>query len=125
RPGPVFIDARSAGAGAAYLLTTSVLALLGRRARTGVGGWSETSLYDGMLATLGTMVGRSERAPVEVERYWAKGSTFPNSLCRCPVRAAPRRAARARLLRLPRRTVGSAGARRSGRRRDQGRAAGG
>src|SRR5439155_16662148 len=40
RPGPIFIDARSAGAGTAYLLTTSVLALLGRRARTGIGGWS-------------------------------------------------------------------------------------
>jgi crotonobetainyl-CoA:carnitine CoA-transferase CaiB-like acyl-CoA transferase len=29
------------------------------------------------------MIGRSERAPVEVESYWEKGSTFPNFLYRC------------------------------------------
>jgi len=60
-----------------------VLALLGRRARTGAGGWAETSLYDGMLATLGCMIGRSERAAPEIEGYWEKGSTFPNFLYRC------------------------------------------
>ncbi|HEX4288851.1 MAG TPA: CoA transferase, partial [Trebonia sp.] len=64
-------------------LTVEVLALLGRRARTGVGGWAETSLYDGLLATLGCMIGRSERAAPEIESYWEKGSTFPNFLYRC------------------------------------------
>jgi crotonobetainyl-CoA:carnitine CoA-transferase CaiB-like acyl-CoA transferase len=83
RPGPIFIDARASGSGAAFLLTVSVLGLLVRRVETGVGGWSETSLYDGLLATLGTMIGRSERAAPEVERYWEKGSTFPNFLYRC------------------------------------------
>jgi crotonobetainyl-CoA:carnitine CoA-transferase CaiB-like acyl-CoA transferase len=83
RAGPIFVDVRAAASGAAFLLTTSVLALLCRRARTGVGGWSETSLYDGMLATLGCMIGRSERAPTEVEAYWELGSTFPNFLYRC------------------------------------------
>ncbi|HKY65164.1 MAG TPA: CoA transferase, partial [Acidimicrobiales bacterium] len=83
RPGPVFVDVRAAGAGAALLLTTSVLALLRQRARTGAGGWAETSLYDGMLATLGCMIGRSERAAPEIEGYWQKGSTFPNFLYRC------------------------------------------
>jgi crotonobetainyl-CoA:carnitine CoA-transferase CaiB-like acyl-CoA transferase len=83
RPGPIFVDVRAAGAGAAFLLTTSVLALLRRRALTGRGGWAETSLYDGMLATIGTMIGRSERAPTEVESYWEHGSTFPNFLYRC------------------------------------------
>ncbi len=29
------------------------------------------------------MIGRSERAAPEVERYWEKGSTFPNFLYRC------------------------------------------
>ncbi|HEV7762022.1 MAG TPA: CoA transferase, partial [Acidimicrobiales bacterium] len=63
RPGPIFVDLRAPGTGAAFLLTTSVLALLRRRALSGgEGGWSETSLYDGMLATLGCMIGRSERA---------------------------------------------------------------
>jgi crotonobetainyl-CoA:carnitine CoA-transferase CaiB-like acyl-CoA transferase len=83
RPGPVFVDARAPGIGAASVLVTSVLALLRRRARTGTGGWAETSLYDGMLATLGCMIGRSERAAPEIEGYWEKGSTFPNFLYRC------------------------------------------
>jgi crotonobetainyl-CoA:carnitine CoA-transferase CaiB-like acyl-CoA transferase len=83
RPGPIFVDVRAAGAGAAFLITTSVLALLRRRALTGLGGWTETSLYEGMLATLGTMIGRSEHAPEHVEAYWEKGSTFPNFMYRC------------------------------------------
>jgi crotonobetainyl-CoA:carnitine CoA-transferase CaiB-like acyl-CoA transferase len=83
RPGPIFVDARAAGAGTTFTLLTSVLALLTRRAQTGEGGWTETSLYDGMLATLGAMIGRSERAAPDVERYWAKGSTFPNFMYRC------------------------------------------
>jgi crotonobetainyl-CoA:carnitine CoA-transferase CaiB-like acyl-CoA transferase len=83
RPGPIFVDVRAPGAGAALLLTTSVLALLRRRALTGGGGWAETSLYDGMLATLGCMIGRSECAAPEVEGYWERGSTFPNFLYRC------------------------------------------
>jgi crotonobetainyl-CoA:carnitine CoA-transferase CaiB-like acyl-CoA transferase len=83
RPGPIFVDVRAPGMGAASLLTTSVLGLLCRRARIGSGGWAETSLYDGMLATLGCMIGRSERAAPEIEGYWEKGSTFPNFLYRC------------------------------------------
>jgi crotonobetainyl-CoA:carnitine CoA-transferase CaiB-like acyl-CoA transferase len=83
RPGPIFLDARAAGAGATFILLSSVLALLTRRAHTGKGGWTETSLYDGMLATLGAMIGRSERAAPDVERYWAKGSTFPNFMYPC------------------------------------------
>ncbi|NKQ54447.1 CoA transferase [Amycolatopsis sp. K13G38] len=83
RPGPIFADVRAPGVGTASLMLTSVLALLCRRARTGTGGWAETSLYDGMLATLGCMIGRSERAAPEIESYWEKGSTFPNFLYRC------------------------------------------
>jgi crotonobetainyl-CoA:carnitine CoA-transferase CaiB-like acyl-CoA transferase len=83
RAGPIFVDVRAAESGAAFLLTTSVLALLRRRALIGLGGWTETSLYDGMLSTLGCMIGRSERAPAEVESYWERGSTFPNFLYRC------------------------------------------
>jgi crotonobetainyl-CoA:carnitine CoA-transferase CaiB-like acyl-CoA transferase len=83
RDGPIFVDVRATGGGAAFVLLTSVLALLCRRATTGAGGWAETSLYDGMLSTLGCMIGRSERAPAEVEAYWREGSTFPNFLYRC------------------------------------------
>jgi crotonobetainyl-CoA:carnitine CoA-transferase CaiB-like acyl-CoA transferase len=83
RPGPIFVDARASGIGAASLMTVSTLALLCRRAWTGAGGWGETSLYDGMLATLGCMIGRSERAAATIESYWETGSTFPNFLYRC------------------------------------------
>ncbi|ONH60674.1 carnitine dehydratase [Frankia sp. CcI49] len=83
RPGPIFVDAQASGSGTAFLLITSALALLRRRAATGHGGWAETSLYDGLLATLGCMIGRSERAATEIESYWEKGSTFPNFLYRC------------------------------------------
>lgn len=83
RDGPIFVDVRAPGIGTAALLTTSVLGLLLHRARTGAGGWAETSLYDGMLATLGCMIGRSQRAAPEIEGYWEKGSTFPNFLYRC------------------------------------------
>lgn len=83
RDGPVFADVRAPGIGTASLLMTSVLGLLLRHAETGDGGWAETSLYDGMLATLGCMIGRSERAAPEIESYWEKGSTFPNFLYRC------------------------------------------
>jgi crotonobetainyl-CoA:carnitine CoA-transferase CaiB-like acyl-CoA transferase len=83
RPGPMLVDVRASGSGAAFLLTTSALALLRRRALTGAGGRAETSLYDGMLATLGCMIGRSERAAPKIESYWAEGSFFPNFLYRC------------------------------------------
>jgi crotonobetainyl-CoA:carnitine CoA-transferase CaiB-like acyl-CoA transferase len=83
RQGPIFVDVRAPAIGTAALLCTSVLALLYRRAGTGKGGWAETSLYDGMLATLGCMIGRSERAAPHIEGYWEKGSTFPNFLYRC------------------------------------------
>jgi crotonobetainyl-CoA:carnitine CoA-transferase CaiB-like acyl-CoA transferase len=83
RPGPMFVDVRAPGSGAAFIMTASVLGLLWRRALVGEGGWAETSLYDGMLATLGCMIGRSERAGPGVETYWEKGSWFPNFLYRC------------------------------------------
>jgi crotonobetainyl-CoA:carnitine CoA-transferase CaiB-like acyl-CoA transferase len=83
RPGPMLVDVRASASGAAFLLTTSALALLRRRELLGSGGWAETSLYDGMLATLGCMIGRSERAAPKIESYWAEGSFFPNFLYRC------------------------------------------
>jgi crotonobetainyl-CoA:carnitine CoA-transferase CaiB-like acyl-CoA transferase len=83
RPGPMLVDVRASATGAAFLLTTSALALLRRRVLTGDGGWANTSLYDGMLATLGCMIGRSERAAPKIESYWAEGSFFPNFLYRC------------------------------------------
>jgi crotonobetainyl-CoA:carnitine CoA-transferase CaiB-like acyl-CoA transferase len=83
RQGPIFVNVHASGSGAALLQVSSVFALLRRRALSGRGGWAETSLYDGLLATLGCMIGRSERAAPEIELYWEKGSTFPNFLYRC------------------------------------------
>jgi crotonobetainyl-CoA:carnitine CoA-transferase CaiB-like acyl-CoA transferase len=83
REGPMLVDARAAASGTAFLLTTSALALLRRRELTGTGGWSEATLLDGMLATLGCMIGRSERAAPKIEQYWREGSYFPNFLYRC------------------------------------------
>lgn len=83
RDGPMLVDARAAASGAAFLQAASALALLRRRELTGNGGWAETSLYDGMLATLGCMIGRSERAAPKIEQYWREGSYFPNFLYRC------------------------------------------
>jgi crotonobetainyl-CoA:carnitine CoA-transferase CaiB-like acyl-CoA transferase len=65
REGPIFVDVRATGSGTAFVITASVLALLLQG-----GGRVETSLYDGMLATLGCMIGRSERAAPEIEGYW-------------------------------------------------------
>ena len=83
RDGPMLVDVRASATGAAFVLTASALALLRRRELDGVGGWTETSLYDGMLATLGCMIGRSARAAPKIESYWAEGSFFPNFLYRC------------------------------------------
>ena len=66
REGPMLVDARAAASGTAFLLTTSALALLRRRELTGTGGWSEATLLDGMLATLGCMIGRAERAAPKI-----------------------------------------------------------
>ncbi|HEX5945576.1 MAG TPA: CoA transferase [Acidimicrobiales bacterium] len=83
RDGPMLVDVRASSTGAAFVLTASALALLLRRELEGTGGWAETSLYDGLLATLGCMIGRSERAAPKIESYWAEGSFFPNFLYRC------------------------------------------
>lgn len=83
RMGPIAVDVRASGTGAALVMTVGVLALLVQRERTGSGGWTETSLYDGLLSTLGCMIGRSERAEPDVEDYWRLGSTYPNFLYRC------------------------------------------
>jgi crotonobetainyl-CoA:carnitine CoA-transferase CaiB-like acyl-CoA transferase len=83
RDGPILIDLNASAIGATALMLTSVFALLRDRELTGAGGSAETSLYDGMLATLGCMIGRSERAAPEIEYYWEHGSTFPNFMYRC------------------------------------------
>jgi crotonobetainyl-CoA:carnitine CoA-transferase CaiB-like acyl-CoA transferase len=60
RPGPVFCDPAVASAGAGLAATAGALACLYEREATGVGGWAETSLYDGMQAILAMIIGRVE-----------------------------------------------------------------
>lgn len=78
RDGPIMVDVRAAETGAAAIVLVEVFALL-----LAGGGRVRTTLYDGMLATLGCMIGRSERAAAEIEYYWEHGSTFPNFMYRC------------------------------------------
>src|SRR5262249_52159730 len=57
---PAFPDLPVASAGAALAATVGALACLYEREATGVGGWAETSLYDGLFALLPMIVGRVE-----------------------------------------------------------------
>jgi crotonobetainyl-CoA:carnitine CoA-transferase CaiB-like acyl-CoA transferase len=80
---PRFLDMKCAASGTAFLLTAAVLGLIYERMRTGLGGYFETTLYDGLLASVGGMVGRSDRAPAHVERHWEIGPAYPDMLYRC------------------------------------------
>ena len=90
RPGPIFVDvARGRQRAPRSCSRPRCSRCCCRRAQTGAGGWAETSLYDGMLATLGCMIGRSERAPAEVEGVLGDGLDLPQ----LPVPLRRRRAA--------------------------------
>jgi crotonobetainyl-CoA:carnitine CoA-transferase CaiB-like acyl-CoA transferase len=58
RPGPAFSGLAVGAAGAGLSAAIGALACLYERAVTGVGGWVETSMYDGMLAILPMIIGR-------------------------------------------------------------------
>ncbi|MEN2740613.1 CoA transferase [Microbacterium sp. X-17] len=83
RPGPILVDVRASTSGAAYVLTSSALVLLRQKVLTGTGGWADGSLYDGMLSTLGCMIGRPERANENVEAYFKVGNDYPNFMFDC------------------------------------------
>jgi crotonobetainyl-CoA:carnitine CoA-transferase CaiB-like acyl-CoA transferase len=70
RSGPKFGDLTVASAGAALSATVGALACLYERQATGVGGWVETSLYDGMLAILPMIVGRVEHPSPSTILLW-------------------------------------------------------
>ena len=67
---PAFPDLQIAGAGAALAATVGALAILYERETTGVGGWAETSLYDGLLAILPMIVGRVEHPSATTNLLW-------------------------------------------------------
>ena len=68
--GPAFPDLHVAGAGAALTATAGALACLYEREATGVGGWAETSLYDGLHAMLPMIIGRVEHPSATTNLLW-------------------------------------------------------
>jgi crotonobetainyl-CoA:carnitine CoA-transferase CaiB-like acyl-CoA transferase len=70
RPGPVFPTLQVASAGAALSATVGALALLYEREATGIGGWAETSLYDGVQAVLPMIIGRVEHHSPSTNLLW-------------------------------------------------------
>ena len=72
RPGPVFGDLAVASAGAGLSATAGALARLYEREATGVGGWAETSLYDGLQALLPMIIGRVEHHSPSTRLLWER-----------------------------------------------------
>ncbi|MBO0853595.1 MAG: CoA transferase, partial [Nocardia sp.] len=70
RPGPAFGDLTIASAGAALSATVGALALLYQREAIGVGGWSDTSLYDGVQAMLPMIIGKVEHHSPATTLLW-------------------------------------------------------
>jgi crotonobetainyl-CoA:carnitine CoA-transferase CaiB-like acyl-CoA transferase len=70
RPGPVFGDLTVAGAGAALTAAAGALACLYEREVTGIGGWVETSLYDGMQALMPMIIGRVQNPSPATDLLW-------------------------------------------------------
>ena len=70
RGGPAFPDLQVGSAGAALAATVGALALLYEREATGVGGWAETSLVDGVFALLPMIIGRVEHMSPTTNLLW-------------------------------------------------------
>jgi crotonobetainyl-CoA:carnitine CoA-transferase CaiB-like acyl-CoA transferase len=68
--GPAFPDLQIASAGAAVAATVGALSMLYERETTRVGGWAETSLYDGLLAMLPMIIGRVEHPSATTNLLW-------------------------------------------------------
>ena len=83
RPGPVFADLAVAGAGAALSATAGTLARLYEREGTGLGGWVETSLYDGLRALLPMILGRVEHPSPTTTLLWRDQGPAESLCYRC------------------------------------------
>lgn len=70
RPGPVFGDLAVASAGAGLSAAVGALACLYEREVTGLGGWAETSLYDGLQAILPMIIGTVQRHSPSTTLLW-------------------------------------------------------
>jgi crotonobetainyl-CoA:carnitine CoA-transferase CaiB-like acyl-CoA transferase len=83
RAGPAFGDLAVGSAGAGLSATVGGLAGLYERESTGVGGWAETSLYDGIQAILPMIGGRVEHHSPATTMLW-KNQGPAEALCyRC------------------------------------------
>ncbi len=83
RPGPLFCDLPLASAGAALSATAGALAALYERESTGIGGWVETSLYDGMWAILPMIIGRVDNPSPAIAGKWIRNDLTPPLSFRC------------------------------------------
>jgi crotonobetainyl-CoA:carnitine CoA-transferase CaiB-like acyl-CoA transferase len=72
RPGPIFADLDVASAGAALAAVVGALAGLYERETTGLGGWAETSLVDGLQAILPMIIGRVQHPSPSTTLLWAQ-----------------------------------------------------
>ena len=80
RPGPAFGDVPAGSAGAGFSAAVGALAGLYRRESTGLGGWAETSLYEGLQAMLPMITGRVERHSPSTTLLW-KNQGPAEALC--------------------------------------------
>ncbi|HUN32099.1 MAG TPA: CoA transferase [Trebonia sp.] len=67
---PAFSDLAVASAGAGLSAAAGALALLFQREATGTGGWTETSLYDGIAALLPMITGSVQRHSPATTLLW-------------------------------------------------------
>ena len=80
RPGPAFGDLPAGSAGAGFSAAVGALAGLYRRESTGLGGWAETSLYEGLQAMLPMITGRVEHHSPSTTLLW-KNQGPAEALC--------------------------------------------
>jgi crotonobetainyl-CoA:carnitine CoA-transferase CaiB-like acyl-CoA transferase len=83
RPGPAFCDLAVAGAGAGLSAAVGALACLYEREETGLGGWAETSLYDGIQAILPNIIGRVEHQSPSTTLIWKNQGPAERLAYRC------------------------------------------
>ncbi|WP_026239391.1 CaiB/BaiF CoA-transferase family protein [Parafrankia discariae] len=83
RPGPAFADLTVASAGAGLAATVGALAGLYERESTGVGGWAETSLVDGLQAILPMIIGRVENPSPSTRLLWKEQGPAETLAYRC------------------------------------------
>jgi crotonobetainyl-CoA:carnitine CoA-transferase CaiB-like acyl-CoA transferase len=80
RPGPAFGDLAAGSAGAGFSAAVGALAGLYQREATGVGGWAETSLYEGLQAILPMITGRVAHHSPSTTLLW-KNQGPAEALC--------------------------------------------